>query len=172
MWKKIRMWQKDQFQEWISQKNQQFMSNSSLQFIFFKMSINNPLKWKISTKISIVFPGLEPILYAGQKLWLTAKFFRKLFLVVECPTKKIKKLVEKTFRKKVENNRNKLVFFKLRLAFITYVNYEHAYLVENYLHILFSHFAFGKKEKKTKKKFVETVAVCRVLLDYDSRIAK
>ena len=93
-------------------KNQQFMSNSSLQFIFFKMSINNPLKWKISTKISIVFPGLEPILYAGQKLWLTAKFFRKLFLVVDCPTKNIKKLVEKTFRKKAENNWNKLVFLK------------------------------------------------------------
>ena len=38
---------------------------------------------------STVFPALEPILYAGQKLRLTAKFFRKLFLVVDCPIKKI-----------------------------------------------------------------------------------
>ena len=61
---------------------------------------------------STVFPGLEPILYAGQKLWLTAKFFRKLFLAVDCPTKKFKKLVEKTTRKKVENNWKKLVFLE------------------------------------------------------------
>ena len=34
-------------------KNQQFMiSCASLQFILFKMSINNPLEWKISTKKS------------------------------------------------------------------------------------------------------------------------
>ena len=33
-------------------KNQQFMTcYSSLQFILFKMSINNPLKWTISAKI-------------------------------------------------------------------------------------------------------------------------
>ena len=61
---------------------------------------------------STVFPGLEPILYAGQKLWLTAKFFRKLFLAVDFPTKKFKKLVEKTTRKKVENNWKKLVFLE------------------------------------------------------------
>ena len=36
------------------------------------------------------FPDLEAILYAGQKLWLTAKFFGKLVLVVDCPTKKLK----------------------------------------------------------------------------------
>ena len=36
---------------------------------------------------STVFLGLEPILYAGQNLWLTAKLFRKLFLVVDCPIK-------------------------------------------------------------------------------------
>ena len=39
---------------------------------------------------STVFPSLEPILYAGQKLWLSTKFFRKLFLLVDCPTKKLK----------------------------------------------------------------------------------
>ena len=126
---------------------------------------------------STVFPGLEPILYAGQKLWLTAKFFRKLFLVVDCPTKNFKKLVEKTTGKKVENNWKKLVFwknsfFKSLLPFITFVNYEHAYLVEKFLHILFSHFALAKKKKETKKKFIETVAVCRVLLDYNLYIAK
>ena len=39
---------------------------------------------------STIFPGLEPILNAGQKLWLFAKFFRKLVLLVDCPKKKIK----------------------------------------------------------------------------------
>ena len=29
-----------------------------------------------------VFPGLEPILYARQKLWLIAKFFKTIFLVL------------------------------------------------------------------------------------------
>ena len=37
--------------------------------------------------------------------------------------------------------------------------------------LFFSYFAFGKKAK-TKKKFIETVAVCRVLLDYNLCIAK
>ena len=62
--------------------------------------------------------------------------------------------------------------FKSLLPFITFVNYEHAYLVEKFLHILFSHFALAKKKKETKKKFIETVAVCRVLLDYNLYIAK
>ena len=39
---------------------------------------------------STIFPGLEPILNAGQKLWLSAKFFRKLVLLVDWPKKKIK----------------------------------------------------------------------------------
>ena len=72
-------------------------------------------------------------------------------LVVDCPKTKFKKLVEKSTRKKVENNWKKSSFFKSLLAFITFVNYEHAYLVEKFLHILFLHFAFGKKEKETKK---------------------
>ena len=38
--------------------------------------------------ISTTFPGLESTLYAGQKLSLTAKFSRKLFLVVDCPIEK------------------------------------------------------------------------------------
>ena len=37
-----------------------------------------------------VFPDLKPILYAGQKLWLTAKFFSKLFLKADWPIKKVK----------------------------------------------------------------------------------
>ena len=53
-----------------------------------------------------------------------------------------------------------------------FVNCEHGYLVEKFLHIFFSYFAFRKKENQTKKKFVETVAVCRALLDYDLCIAK
>ena len=36
---------------------------------------------------SKAFHGLKPLLYAGQKLCITAKFFRKLFLVVDCPIK-------------------------------------------------------------------------------------
>ena len=60
---------------------------------------------------STVFPGLEPILYAGQKWWLTAKFFRKLFLVVHFPTKKFKKLVEKRTRKKSGKQLEKTSFF-------------------------------------------------------------
>ena len=32
---------------------------------------------------STVFPGLEPILYAGQKLWLIAKSFKKVFLILD-----------------------------------------------------------------------------------------
>ena len=32
---------------------------------------------------STVSPGLEAILYAGQKLWLIAKFFKKIFLVLD-----------------------------------------------------------------------------------------
>ena len=61
--------------------------------------------------------------------------------------------------------------FKSLLPFITFVNYENAYLLEKFLHILFSYFAFSKKKKqKTKKKFVETVAVCRVLLDHNMEI--
>ena len=39
---------------------------------------------------STVFLALESILYAGQKLWLTAKFFWKLFLIVDCPIKELK----------------------------------------------------------------------------------
>ena len=61
--------------------------------------------------------------------------------------------------------------FKSLLPFITFVNYENAYLLEKFLHILFSYFAFSKKKKqKTKKKFVETVAVCRALLDHNMEI--
>ena len=37
----------------------------------------------------------------------------------------------------------------------------------------FFHISYlAKKKKEAKKKFVETVAVCRVLLDYNSCIAK
>ena len=39
---------------------------------------------------STIFPSLELIFYAGQKLWLSAKFFRKLVLLVDCPTKNLK----------------------------------------------------------------------------------
>ena len=84
--------------------------------------------------------------------------FQKIIFGSRLPYKKlVKKLVEKTTRKKVENNLKKLVFwktsfFKSLLAFITFVSYEHAYLVEKFLHIIFSHFAFGKKEKRNKKK--------------------
>ena len=61
--------------------------------------------------------------------------------------------------------------FKSLLPFITFVNYENAYLLEKFLHILLSYFAFSKKKKqKTKKKFVETVAVCRVLFDNNMEI--
>ena len=85
--------------------------------------------------------------------------------------------MEKKTRKKVEKQMEKTSFFGKPpflslLAFITFVNYEHAYLVEKFLHILFSHFALAKKKKETKKKFIETVAVCRVLLDYNLCIAK
>ena len=52
------------------------------------------------------------------------------------------------------------------------MNYEHAYLVVKFLHILFSHFAFSKKARKKQKNFVERVAVCRVLVDYNICIAK
>ena len=38
--------------------------------------------------ISITFPGLESTLYAGEKLSLTAKFSRKLFLVAVCAIEK------------------------------------------------------------------------------------
>ena len=51
--------------------------------------------------------------------------------------------------------------FKSLLPFITFVNYENAYLLEKFLHILFSYFAFSKKKQEKTKKFVETVAVCR-----------
>ena len=83
--------------------------------------------------------------------------FRKLFLVVDCPTKNIKKLVEKTNKTKWKTTGKnqffwKTSFFKSLLAFITFENYEHAYLVEKFLHIVFSHFAFGKKEKRHTKK--------------------
>ena len=76
---------------------------------------------------------------------------------------------KKSKKKTIGKNQffQKTSFFKWLLAFITFVNYEHAYLAEKFLHILFSHFVFGKKEKRNKKKFVETVAVCRVLLDYN-----
>ena len=87
---------------------------------------------------STVIPGLEPILYAGKKLWLTAKFFRKLYL--EASGKQLEKLVF------LENLLENL------LAFITFVNYEHPYLAEKFLHIFFSQFVFGKKEKRSKKK--------------------
>ena len=61
--------------------------------------------------------------------------------------------------------------FKSLLPFITFVNYENAYLLEKKFHILFTYFAFSKKKKqKTKKKFVEIVAVCRALLDHNMEI--
>ena len=61
--------------------------------------------------------------------------------------------------------------FKSLLPFITFVNYEHAYLVEKFLHIVFSYFAFSKKNKEeTKKKFVKTVAVRKLLLDHNMEI--
>ena len=102
-----------------------------------------------------------------------AKFFRKLFLVVHFPTKKFKKLVEKTTRKKVESNWKKLVFWKIAffkslLTFITFVNYERAYLVQKFFTSFFHISRLAKRKKETKKKkFVETVAVCRMLLDYN-----
>ena len=61
--------------------------------------------------------------------------------------------------------------FKSLLPFITFVNFENAYLLEKFLLILFSYFEFSKKKKeKTKKKFAETVAVCRALLDHNMEI--
>ena len=61
--------------------------------------------------------------------------------------------------------------FKSLKPFITFVNYEHAYLFEKFLDILFSYFGFSKKkEEETKKKFVKTVAVRRVLLDHNMEI--
>ena len=69
----------------------------------------------------------------------------------------------------------KTSFFKSQLAFITFINYERVYLVEGFLHIFCSCFAFrniNKKEKKTKNKFVEIVAVCRALLGYNLFINK
>ena len=39
---------------------------------------------------SAVFPGLEPILYAGQKLWLIVKFFKKIICSSKLPYKKLK----------------------------------------------------------------------------------
>ena len=37
-----------------------------------------------------VFPGSEPILHAGQNLWLTVKFFKKIICSNKPPYKKIK----------------------------------------------------------------------------------
>ena len=64
-----------------------------------------------------------------------------------------------------------IFFFKSLLPFITFVNYGNVYLLEKFIHILFSYFPFSKKKKqKTKKKFVETVAVCKALLDHNMEI--
>ena len=60
--------------------------------------------------------------------------------------------------------------FKSLLPVITLVNYENAYLLEKFLHILFSYFAFSKKKQEKTKKFVETVAVCRAWLDHNMEI--
>ena len=48
---------------------------------------------------STVIPGLEPILYAGQKLWFTAKFFRKLYLEVDCLQKTLKASGKTNYKK-------------------------------------------------------------------------
>ena len=103
--------------------------------------------------------------------------FRKLFLVVDCPTKNIKKLVEKTNKTKWKTTGKnqffwKTSFFKSLLAFITFENYEHAYLWKNFFTSFFHISRLAKKKKDTHKKFVETVTVCRVLLDYNLCIAK
>ena len=60
------------------------LQNVSKQFSEMKNKHQNSL-----FTTSTVFPG-EPILYTGQKLWLTAKFFRKSFLVGDSPIKKLK----------------------------------------------------------------------------------
>ena len=55
------------------------------------------------------------------------------------------------------------------LAFITFVNYEHAYLVEKFLHILFSHSAFGKNEKRNKTRSLlkrQLFAECYLIIIY------
>ena len=107
---------KDQFQEWLSQKTNNLWLIHRCNLFSPKCQktiLRNENKHQNSlSSTSTVFPGLEPILYAGQNLCLTAKFFRKLFLVVDCPTKKNKKLVEKATRKKVKNNWKKHVFLE------------------------------------------------------------
>ena len=39
---------------------------------------------------SAIFPDSAPILYAGQKLWLTVKLFKKIICSSKAPYKKIK----------------------------------------------------------------------------------
>ena len=64
-----------------------------------------------------------------------------------------------------------LIIIAQTFLFKSLLPYEHAYVVEKCLHILFSYFGFSKKKKEeTKKKFVKTVAVCRALLDHDMEI--
>ena len=70
-----------------------------LLFIITIYSLENvnkqPSEMKIYDQNSLftantIFPGLGPILTAGQKLLLTAVFFEKLLLLVKRPTKKLK----------------------------------------------------------------------------------
>ena len=131
------------------------LQNVNKQFSEMKNKHQNSL---FST--SIVFPGLEPILYAGQNYDLRPTFSENYFWQQTALQKKLKSYWKKQLEKKWKTTGKnqffwKTSFFKSLLAFITFMNYEHAYLVETFLHILFSHFAFGKKEKRNKKK------VCR-----------
>ena len=65
-------------------KNQQFMTCSSLQFILFKMSINIPLKWKISAKIVFLqqaqfFPVWSPFCMQAKNFDLPPSFSENYF---------------------------------------------------------------------------------------------
>ena len=107
------------------------------------------------------FSGFGAHFVCRPKIMTYGQVFQKIIFGSRLPYKKKlksqwKKQLEKKWKTTGKNQFFwKTSFFKSLLAFITFMNYEHAYLVEKFLHILFSHFAFGKKEKRNKKK------VCR-----------
>ena len=73
-------------------KNQQFMTFSSLQFILFKMSINNPPKWKISTKIVFFqqaqFSWFGAHFVCRPKIMTYGQVFQKIIFGSRLPYKK------------------------------------------------------------------------------------
>ena len=69
-------------------KDQQFMTCYCTIAIYSLQNVNkhsSEMKNKHQNSLynKHSFPGLEPILYTGQKLWLIAKFFKKIFLVLD-----------------------------------------------------------------------------------------